>query len=114
NGLFERTIGFVTGHGVIELSAIVVAGAAGFTVFDGWLHPEEGTRLQGLQRGARDGLWMLLAAFVGLWIAGPIEGFVSPVEEIPVLLRVTLGLAVGFAYWTWLLVVGRETPTESA
>lgn len=114
NGLFSRTIGFVSGHGVIELSAVVVAGGAGFAIFEGWLSPRTGSRAQGVAQGAIDGAWMLMAAFVGLLIAGPIEGFLSPLEQIPVLVRVLLGCVVGAVFWVWLLMAGRRQANPAA
>ena len=35
----------MTTHGVIEISALIVAGGGGLVVFDAWLHPGDRTRL---------------------------------------------------------------------
>lgn len=103
-GLLSRFVAFVVPHGIIEISAILLAGAGGFTVFDGWLSPGDGSRSQGLRRGARDGLRVALAAAPALLVAGLVEGLVSPVEALPAWLRIALGLCLGLALWAWLLV----------
>jgi uncharacterized membrane protein SpoIIM required for sporulation len=103
-GFLPRLIAFVGGHGVIELSAVMLAGAGGFCMFDGWLHPGDRSRLAGLRRGAQDGLRFAAAAVVGLLAAGPVEGLISTTDEIPAALRIGLGIALGAALWSWLLL----------
>jgi uncharacterized membrane protein SpoIIM required for sporulation len=112
-GFLSRFVPFVAGHGVIELSAVLLAGAGGFCLFDGWLHPGERTRLQGLRRGARDGLRVAAAAIPALLVAGPVEGLISTAEAIPGFLRISLGIALGLAFWSWLLLSGRGEPATT-
>jgi uncharacterized membrane protein SpoIIM required for sporulation len=102
-GLLPRFVPFVMGHGVIEISAVLLAGAGGFCIFDGWLHPGDKPRLQGLREGARDGLAVFAAAIPALLVAGPVEGLVSTAEAIPGYLRIGMGILLGVLYWTWLL-----------
>lgn len=112
-GLSERFLSFVFGHGVIELSAIFLAGAAAFVTFDGWLHPGRHRRAEGLRRGALVGLKVFGAAVPALAVAALVEGFVSPNASIPGAVRVGLGLVLGIALWAWILLAGRgrgETP----
>ena len=103
-GLLDRFIPFVVTHGAIEISAIVVAGAGGFVIFDGWLHPGDRSRMEGFRLGARDGLRVAGAAVPALLIAAPVEAFISPIETIPAALRIALGIGLAVAYWVWLLV----------
>ncbi|MCP3981573.1 MAG: stage II sporulation protein M [bacterium] len=103
--LLPRLVPFVTTHGVIEISALIVAGGGGLVVFDAWLHPGDRTRLEALKYGARQGLLVAAAAGPALLIAGPVEGLISPVESVPAALRITLGVGLGLAFWVWLFGV---------
>jgi uncharacterized membrane protein SpoIIM required for sporulation len=108
-GLLHRLIPFLGAHGPIEISAILLAGAGGFVVFEGLLSPGDATRLQGLRSGARAGFRIALAAAPALLIAGPVEGTISPMEAIPPALRIALGASLAATFWLWLLY-----PRESA
>ncbi len=105
--LSARFLPFLMPHGIIEISAILLAGAGGLIVADGWLHPGDASRGQGLRDGAREGLLVAGAAVPALLVAGPVEGLISPMEEIPALLRVAFGVALGLALWGWLTLYSR-------
>ena len=68
----------VAAHGVLELSCIVVAGAAGLRL--GWalVEPGTGTRGDALRREARPALAIVLGTAPWLVVAGLVEGFVTP------------------------------------
>jgi uncharacterized membrane protein SpoIIM required for sporulation len=68
----------VTAHGVLELSCIVVAGAAGMRL--GWSIIDPGTRPRGeaLREEARAAIEMILGTAPWLVIAGLVEGFLTP------------------------------------
>jgi len=110
-GIFLRFVGFVSPHGIIEISAILLAGAGAFTTFDGWLHPGDRSRVAGLRHGAREGLLIVGAAIPALLVAALVEGFISPQSVLPVPLRMALGAALGVLLWAWLLTVGRDADT---
>jgi len=77
-GIGSLIFSFIAPHGVLELTAIVFAGAAGLLLASGMLLPGPHTRRAALvQRGGR--AFRLLAGAVFLLLfAGAIEGFVSP------------------------------------
>ena len=102
-GILGRFLAFVIPHGIIEISAILLAGAGGLTTFDGWLHPGDHSRLRGLRHGAREGLMITAGAIPALLVAAVVEGFISPSPHIPPALRIGLGLALGLLLWAWLL-----------
>ena len=64
----------VTAHGVLELSCIVVAGAAGMSL--GWslLEPGRRTRLGSLRHEARNAVLLILGTAPWLVVAGLVEG----------------------------------------
>lgn len=113
-GLLPRFLPFLLPHAIIEISAILLAGAGGFTIFDGWLNPGDRTRLKGLGAGAREGLLVAAAAAPALVIAAFVEGSLSPVEAIPGWLRIVLGVSLGLALWSWLTSPKRATASRAA
>ncbi len=80
-GLLDYLWTFVIGHGVLELFAIWVAGAAGFLLGKALIAPGELTRADALVVAGRLALRMIGGAILFLVIAGLIEGFVSASTE---------------------------------
>ncbi len=76
-GLLGYLLEFVVGHGVLELFAIWVAGAAGFLLGRTVVTPGTLTRSDALVLSGRRAVRMLGGAALLLLVAGMIEGFVS-------------------------------------
>src|SRR3712207_9171018 len=55
-GLLGESLMATMLHGTLELSSIVVAGAAGLAMGNGWLFPGTYSRLASFQRSARRGM----------------------------------------------------------
>jgi uncharacterized membrane protein SpoIIM required for sporulation len=99
----------VTAHGVLELSCIIVAGAAGLRL--GWalIDPGNRTRGEALREEARAAVEIVLGTAPWLVLAGLVEGFVTPSGTgLPTVLAV--GLSLGAIYWG--LVLWRGTPEQ--
>ncbi len=62
-------------HGTLELSAIVIAGAAGFVMGNSILFPGTYSRLESFKRGAKKGLKVVVGLIPVFILAGFIEGF---------------------------------------
>jgi uncharacterized membrane protein SpoIIM required for sporulation len=112
-GVADRFVPFVVGHGVIEISALLLAGAGAFCTFDGWLHPGDRSRGAGLRHGAREGLRIAVAAALALCVAAPVEGTISLSDAVPAWLKIALGSALGLALWGWLLA-WRVSPQQAS
>ena len=99
---------FVIGHGVIELSVIFIAGGAGLTL--GWaiIHPGLLRRRDALALAARKSVRLIIGCVPLLVIAGTIEGFISPAENIPWPVKWSIGLVSGLLLYSYLLLAGRE------
>ncbi len=99
---------FVIGHGVIELSVIVIAGGAGLML--GWalIHPGMIRRQDALTIAARKAVRLLVGCVPLLMIAGTIEGFISPNETIPWFVKWGIGVGSGILLYSYLLLSGRE------
>jgi uncharacterized membrane protein SpoIIM required for sporulation len=94
NGLMVGTLGglcythglsvpfwsFVLPHGVIELSAIFMAGGAGFLLGGALLFPGDLPRKDALLKRARQAGRLILGCVPLLVIAGLVEGFFSPLH----------------------------------
>ena len=64
-------------HGTLEISAIVIAGAAGFTMGRGFLFPGTLTRMQSFTASARLGLKVVIGLVPVFIVAGFLESFVT-------------------------------------
>ncbi len=100
----------VAPHGVLELSLITVAGAAGLRT--GWalVHPGHRTRVEALTVEGRAGVELALGSAFLLVPCGIVEGFVTPRG-----LSLPAALAVGFALGGlfWALVLWRGRPAQA-
>jgi uncharacterized membrane protein SpoIIM required for sporulation len=96
----------VAAHGVIELSAIIVGAAGGLRM--GWALVDPGfvARREAVQLAARAAIRMVVGTIPWIVVAGIIEAFVSR-RGLTALPMVTVGLVVGAAYWTLVVVRGR-------
>jgi uncharacterized membrane protein SpoIIM required for sporulation len=85
-------------HGVLELSCIIVAGAAGLRM--GWALVDPGRRPRGqaLVAEARAAIELVLGTAVWLVVAGLTEGIVTP-RGIGVGPAVAVGVGLGLLYW---------------
>ena len=76
-GLLDYLLVFILGHGLLELFAIWVAGAAGFMLGRSVVAPGELSRADALVLSGRVAIRMLGGTALLLVVAGLIEGFVS-------------------------------------
>lgn len=103
----------VTAHGVLELSCIFVAGAAGMRI--GWAIVAPGYEPRGvvLKREAAAAVEVLIGTSLWLVVAGLVEGFVTPagLGFGPVM---AIGWGIGAIYWGLVVVLGRRSRAERA
>lgn len=104
----SQLVQLVVPHGALELSCIVVAGAAGLRL--GWAVVDPGRRRRGeaLAAEARPAVELVLGTAVWLVVAGVVEGFVTP-AGLGVGPAVFVG--VGLAGVFWALVWWRGKPS---
>ncbi|HEY6006345.1 MAG TPA: stage II sporulation protein M [Anaeromyxobacter sp.] len=106
-GLSLEFFAWVLPHGVTELTAVALCGAAGMALGQALLFPGREERLAGLARRGREAGVVALGAVALFFVAALIEGiFRQLVHSVPVRYAVALGAAgVLFAY---LATSGRE------
>jgi len=83
---------FVFPHGSLELPAIFLAGGAGLLIARGLLFPGEYRRSDALKMSGVKAAQLLFGIVPLLFIAGIIEGFISPNPSIPDPVKYLLGL----------------------
>jgi uncharacterized membrane protein SpoIIM required for sporulation len=105
---------FVIGHGVIEMSIIFMAGGSGLML--GWaiLRPGLMRRRDSLAQAARKAVYLLLGAVPWLVVAGTIEGFISPNNEIAAPIHWVVGITSGILLYGYLLLAGREKKKKTS
>jgi uncharacterized membrane protein SpoIIM required for sporulation len=84
-------------HGIPEITAICIAGAAGFVIARGLAAPKGLTRKQALRKEAITAVKLLLGTIALFVLAGLIEGSISQIHPP----KLSVGFKVGFA-----LIVG--------
>lgn len=70
-------------HGTIEISSIIIAGAAGMIMGNSLLFPGTYSRLESFKKGARTGIKIVIGLVPFFIIAGFLEGFVTRLTEMP-------------------------------
>jgi uncharacterized membrane protein SpoIIM required for sporulation len=98
---------FVIGHGVLELSEVLMAGGSGLMLGYAMLHPGLLSRGDALVVAAHKAIRLLLGSAPLLVVAGTIEGVISP-SAAPALLKYAIGITSGLLLYGYLFFAGRE------
>jgi uncharacterized membrane protein SpoIIM required for sporulation/uncharacterized RDD family membrane protein YckC len=102
---------FVAPHGVIELTAACIAGAAGLHMGSALLMPGRRSRADALTLRAREAVSLLAGTTLMLIVAGLIEGFISP-SALPIAVRLTVAALAALACAAYLLSGIQRGETE--
>ncbi|MEJ3403506.1 stage II sporulation protein M [Rathayibacter sp. YIM 133350] len=98
---------YVLPHGLLELSCVFVAAAAGLRIFWAWIAPGARTRGQALAEDGRALFSVAIGLAIWLFISGIIEGFVTPAPW-PWPVKLGIGVVAAAAFYTYMLVLGRR------
>jgi uncharacterized membrane protein SpoIIM required for sporulation len=77
-------------HGTVELSSIVIAAAAGFTMGNSFLFPGTYSRIDSFKKGAIKGLKIVMGLIPFFILAGFIESFVTRYAFMPMSIKVLI------------------------
>jgi uncharacterized membrane protein SpoIIM required for sporulation len=77
-GVARLIMGFVAPHGVLELTAICIAGGGGLLIGSSFLIPGSRTRREALVENGKRAITLIAGSTILLLIAGAIEGLISP------------------------------------
>jgi uncharacterized membrane protein SpoIIM required for sporulation/uncharacterized RDD family membrane protein YckC len=92
-GIATLLLSFVAPHGVLELTAVCIAGGAGFLLAAALLLPGRRTRKRALVENGQRAIRLVAAATVLLLVAGTLEGFVSPIATWPLRAKLAVSAA---------------------
>jgi uncharacterized membrane protein SpoIIM required for sporulation len=94
-------------HGMLELSAVFLAAAAGLRL--GWriIDPGPLPRSQALAVAGRETITLALGLIVVLLVSGVIEAFVTP-SPLPTWARIGIGACAEAAFLSYVIVLGRR------
>ena len=91
-------------HGTLEISAVIVAGAAGLVMARGLLFPGTYGRGEAFRQSARDGLKMAIGLVPIFIVAGFLEGFVTRHTEMPLGASLAIiGSSAAFIVWYFVV-----------
>jgi uncharacterized membrane protein SpoIIM required for sporulation/uncharacterized RDD family membrane protein YckC len=111
-GIGLQILGFVAAHGVLELTAICLAGAAGLLIAAGMLIPGDRTRRDALRDNGVRALHLVACVVLFLVLAGLIEGNISP-SRLPDSAKYATAVITAVAI-VWYLSLGRHRADAAA
>lgn len=117
NGVLLTSFLAIWIHGAFEISAIIIAGAAGITLGSGLIFPKSFTRTQSLVFTARRGLYIMISLIPFFIMAGFLESYVTRhYQTIPdvvkfILILVCFGIMI-FYYVIYPQMVARKYPEK--
>lgn len=97
--LDSRLLEFVVAHGIVELSVICIAGAAGIQLGEALIRPGNRTRGEAFHFAVSDAGKLLFVVVPFLVGAGLIEGYISPNDLFSMRARLLVGISYGFLLW---------------
>ena len=103
-GLCMKSVLVIWIHGTLEISAIVIAGAAGLVLGNSLLFPKTFKRMVSLKQGAIDGMKIAVGLVPIFITAAFFEGFVTRHTEMPIWLSSAI-LAASLAFIVWYVVI---------
>ncbi|MCQ9163603.1 stage II sporulation protein M [Arthrobacter sp. STN4] len=106
-GRGDTFFSYILPHGLMELTSIFIASAAGLRIFWAWVSPGPRSRLDSLALEGRSLMTTAVGLVFVLFVSGLVEAYVTP-SPLPVWAKITIGALVLAAYWTYTLVLGRR------
>lgn len=95
-GLLFTSVLTIWIHGTLEISAIILAGAAGIIMGNGILFPGTYSRINSFRKSAKKGMKIVIGLVPIFMVAGFLEGFVTRQTEMPTILKLSIILGSAF------------------
>lgn len=99
--------GLILPHGLLELTAVFVAGGVGLRLFWSWIEPGDLSRTASIAREGRTAATVALGLVGVLLVTGVIEAFVTP-SGLPTWARVGIGILAELVFFAYVFVLGRN------
>ena len=91
-------------HGTLEITAIIIAGCAGFILGNSFMFPGTFSRLESFKRGAKDGIKIIAGLIPVFMCAGFLESYITRHTEMPLWLSLFIILG-SLAFLTWYFLI---------
>lgn len=91
-------------HGTLEISSIIIAGAAGLVLGNSILFPKTFSRMESLKRGAKDGMKIAIGLVPIFIVAAFLESFITRRTEMPIWLSISI-LAASLIFIVWYVIL---------
>lgn len=102
-GLGWQSVLVIWIHGTLEISAIIIAGAAGLILGNSILFPGTHKRIHSLKRGAKDGLKLMIGLVPVFVTAAFLEGFITRYSTMPKAISISI-LIASLIFIIWYFV----------
>ncbi len=99
--------GLILPHGMLELTAVFVAGGVGLRCGWAWIAPGALPRSRALAVAGRETAVVALGLVGVLLVSGVIEAFVTP-SGLPTAARIGIGALAEIAFLSYVIVLGRR------
>jgi uncharacterized membrane protein SpoIIM required for sporulation len=103
-GLGWKSVLVIWIHGTLEISSIIIAGAAGLLLAKSLLFPGTYKRFPSLKRGVKDGVKMMIGLIPVFITAAFLEGFVTRYSQMPVWLSLLI-LTSSAVFIIWYFII---------
>lgn len=103
-GLGLKSVLVIWIHGTLEISCIIIAGAAGLILGNSIVFPGTYNRMESLKRGAKDGLKCMIGLVPIFIVAAFLEGFVTRYSTMPLWLSLII-LVGSLAFIIWYFII---------
>ena len=107
HGRADLFFGLILPHGLLELTAVFVAAAAGLRLFWAWVEPGPRSRSRSLAEEGRALVTVAMGLVVVLLVSGVIEAFVTP-SGWPTGARITVGALALAGFLCYAALLGRR------
>ncbi len=104
-GLLVTSVLTIWIHGTLEISAIILAGAAGIIMGNGLVFPGTYSRLESFRRAARQGLKIIVGLVPIFILAGFLEGFVTRMTGMPDVFKIAIILGSAIFVFIYFIFI---------
>ncbi len=106
-GRLDVFAGYILPHGMLELTCVFVAAAAGLQIFWAWVAPGPRGRAEALAAAGRSLATVAAGLAAALAVSGAVEGFVTPAPW-PAAVKIAIGALALALFLGYMLGVGRR------
>jgi uncharacterized membrane protein SpoIIM required for sporulation len=103
-GVLAKAMSAIWMHGTIEISVIIIAGACGLMLGNGFMFPKTLSRRKSLVLKAKEAVIILVSTIPMFMIAGFIEGFITRLYDVHIAVSLSvILLSLIFIVWYYII-----------